>query len=362
MPKKKTIPEEEMPEVLQDAENQAEEMEEPEQTADALPDLSSEELSPEELETPMPDLLPLVPQKEVENLKAPTFYGLDFAELDRDLSPKEKQSWNSIYASYRARSVLTGTVVGTDEHTVIIQNKETGVGEKKIIPCAVVFVNRVKVLVPQTEMWSQSEECPNFVLRNMMGCEIDYVVIQVDRLGEVVIASRRMAITARRYYFSTQRELHHDGALTTCRLLAVGPRRILGECHGFDVNLTQRDIRYTAIADLREEYHPGQVLDCRIKHYNGAEGTLQISVKEVDQNPFVDADKRHPVASRRQAVIAGKYAGGVFCNLPDGTVCMCIYATHYQDAQFQIGDTVIIRISQYDYKKQQIYGKIVSQW
>ena len=27
------------------------------------------------------------------------------------------------------------------------------------------------------------------------------------------------------------------------------------------------------------------------------------------------------IGSRRQAMIAGKY-GGVFCNLPDGTVCM----------------------------------------
>ena len=43
-----------------------------------------------------------------------SFYQLDFNELDRDLSPEERQEWNSIYASYRSRSVLSGTIVGVD--------------------------------------------------------------------------------------------------------------------------------------------------------------------------------------------------------------------------------------------------------
>ena len=47
------------------------------------------------------------------------------------------------------------------------------------------------------------------------------------------------------------------------------------------------------------------------------------------QVPIFGAERRHPVGSRRLAVIAGKYGGGVFCNLPDGVVCMCNYAYQY---------------------------------
>ena len=68
------------------------------------------------------------------------------------------------------------------------------------------------------------------------------------------------------------------------------------------------------------------------------------------------------IGPRRQAIIAGKYAGGVFCNLPDGAVCMCSYSFHYADSAFSIGNKVMLIIQQYDMEKKQIYGKIVSKW
>ncbi len=71
--------------------------------------------------------------------------------------------------------------------------------------------------------------------------------------------------------------------------------------------------------------------------------------------------ERHPIGSRRQAMIAGKY-GGVFCNLPDGTVCMCNYSYQHEDSDFLVGDTVILVVQRYAEEKKQMYGKILSKW
>ena len=68
------------------------------------------------------------------------------------------------------------------------------------------------------------------------------------------------------------------------------------------------------------------------------------------------------MGSRRQAVITSKYKGGVFCTMADGTVCLCLYSNVHYDSEFLLGDNVIIYISQYDYKNQHIYGRIVSKW
>ena len=122
------------------------------------------------------------------------------------------------------------------------------------------------------------------------------------------------------------------------------------------------DPDYTAIPDLREQYHRGDALDCIVKEYDKESGKLVISVKETNPNPFDGAELRHPEGVRRQAEIAGKYAGGVFCNLPDGVVVMCSYSFHYDDAAFAIGDKVIVMIQRYDFTKKQIYGKIVAKW
>ena len=290
------------------------------------------------------------------------FYDLDFNALDRSLSPEQRQEWNSIYASYRGRSVLTGAIAGVDRHSVRVRDRRTGEMMRQDMYCATVIPFRVRILIPSTEMWMQGEERPDYVLRNMSGAVIDFVVTHVDREAGFAIASRRLALRARRYYFSTQPSMNRSGARAKCHVLAVGPRRCLVECGGYDIDLTQREMRYTAIPDLREQYHRGDALDCIVKEYDRESGKLVISVKETNPNPFDGAELRHPEGSRRQAEIAGKYAGGVFCNLPDGAVVMCSYSFHYDDAAFSIGDKVIVMIQRYDFNKKQIYGKIVAKW
>ena len=291
-----------------------------------------------------------------------SFYDLDFNALDRGLSPEQRQEWNSIYASYRGRSVLTGAIAGVDRHSVRVRDRRTGTMVRQDMYCATVIPFRVRILIPSTEMWMQGEERPDYVLRNMSGAVIDFVVTHVDREAGFAIASRRLALRTRRYYFSTQPSMNRSGARVKCHVLAVGPRRCLVECGGYDIDLTQREMRYTAIPDLREQYHRGDTLDCIVKEYERESGKLVISVKETNPNPFDGAELRHPEGSRRQAEIAGKYAGGIFCNLPDGVVVMCSYSFHYDDTDFAIGDKVIVMIQRYDFGKKQIYGKIVAKW
>ena len=291
----------------------------------------------------------------------PRFYELDLHELDRDLTPEQRKEWNAIYASYRGRNVMTGTVSGVDPQVIYIRDKATNRRVRQEMLCAVVIPFRVRILIPATEMWI-GEPKPEYVLKNISGATIEFVVVHVDREAGFAIGSRRLAMRNRRYFFASQPSMHEVGSRIKCRVLNVGPRRCLVESNGYDIDLTQREMRYTAIPDLRTEYFRGQELDCIVKSYDRKEGALMVSVKETQPNPFDGAKFRHPVMSRRQAVIAGKYAGGVFCNLPDGVVIMCSYSFQYEDSDFTIMDKVIVLIQKYDFEKKQIYGKIVARW
>ncbi len=77
------------------------------------------------------------------------FKELDLTELDRDLSAEQQKEWNTIYASFRSGSLLTGRVVGIDTTTITLDNKETGEPERIAINCLVVIGYRVKVLIPE---------------------------------------------------------------------------------------------------------------------------------------------------------------------------------------------------------------------
>lgn len=333
---------------------------EPLETADHPADTAENPVEdiPEETGAVIPEApVPVPPQNDRQS-----FYGLNFNELDRDLTAEERQEWNSIYASYRGRSALTGTIIGVDPHSISVRSKETGQMERRTMYCAIVIPYRVRVVIPASEMWEAGHERPDFVLQNMVGATIDFIIIKVDRESGFAIGSRRLAARSQRYFFAHRPSLCREGARLKCRLLSVGPRRCLVECHGHDLNMTQRDLRYTAIPDLRNEYHPGQELDCVVKSYDPEKEALRISVKETESNPFEGAELRHPAGSRRQAVIAGKYGGGVFCNLPDGTVCMCNYSYQHEDSDFLVGDTVILVVQRHEREKRQMYGKILSKW
>lgn len=285
------------------------------------------------------------------------FFSLDFRELDRDLTEEERDEWNAIYASYRGRSALSGIIIGVD-HFV----NNYGNDNVQDMYCATVIPYRVRIIIPATEMWMDDFIVPDFAFRGMVGAKIEFVITRVEREAGFAVASRREAMRNRRYYFSRHQELWTEGARTKCQVLSVGPRRCIVECHGHDLNVTQRELSYAAIADLRTVFHPGTELSCIVKSYDAEKGKLNISVKEAKPNPYDGASTRHPTGSRRQAVISGKYAGGVFCNLPDGTVCMCNYSYQYEDSDFKIGDIVILRIQRFDDEKKQMYGKILSKW
>ena len=290
----------------------------------------------------------------------PSFFDVDYNELDRDLSPDQLREWTAIYASYRSRTPLTGTIIGVDSYRLAITDPATKKMEHKQISCLVVMDFRVKVIIPQTEIWFDTEtNLPDYVVKKMIGAKVDYVVTNVDRPGECAIASRRMALGhARNRFFKDLKRTVPD--ILTCNVLVVGPNRIIAECNGFDLNFRNRDLSYTAIADLRTEYRPGQELEARFMRADQQSGALEVSVKEVNPNPFYGADKRHPVGSTRQAVISGTYAGGVFCRLIDDTTCLCLYSPNYFSEEFYIGDSVLIAVTRYDYGRKLIYGRILS--
>lgn len=316
----------------------------------------------EELEPPLETPVSVESPKAVPKSDRQLFYELKFNSLDRGLTPEERQEWNSIYASYRGRSAITGTIIGVDPHSIYVWNPETERREKKTMYCAIVVPYRVRIVIPASEMWEAGNERPDYVLQNMVGASIDLIIIKVEREAGFAIGSRRLASRSQRYFFAHREDIHRIGSRVKCRMLAVGPRRCLVDCYGHDLDLTQREMRYAAIPDLRDEYHPGMELESIVKVYDSTKDELLISIKETETNPILGAEQRHPVGSRRLAVISGKYGGGVFCNLPDGVVCMCNYSFQYEDSDFMVGENVMLVVQRYNEEKLQMFGKILSKW
>lgn len=290
------------------------------------------------------------------------FFGLDIKTLDRDLSPLQKKEWTDIYSSFRAGTPIAGTVSGKEEIELTALNKETGRPERISVLCFTVINYRVKVLIPETALWNNGKVLKRHVASHMVGANIQYVITSIDREGECALASRSLAMEQRRRAFARARSGNTPGDIVPCNVLVVGPKQVLLECGGYDLVLRPADLSYSSILDLRDEYRSGQVLEAVIKEFDPEVEKLEVSVKEVNPNPFDGADTRHPVGSDRQAIVTNRYRGGVFCRLADTTTCMCLFGRGYTEYDCNPGDRVIVHITRYDYTKKHIYGRIVARW
>jgi len=289
-------------------------------------------------------------------------YDLNLKQIDRDLSPEQQREWDSIYASFRSKSALRGRVFGIDRHVIEVCDPITNEKEIKDILCLVVMDFRVKVIIPETEIWFDAESSlPRYAVQNMPGCYVDYVITDVDRLGECAVASRRMASQAKRNkFFKTDH--NRQGAIVDCNVLVVGPNQMFVECNGIDTVLMPKDITYASVIDLRDDYKPGQELKAKIMSFDKEARSLEISIKEANPNPFDGAINRHPAGSRRTGIISGKYAGGLFCRLHDDTNVLCSYNPGMFSEEFYLGDEVVIVVSGFDFERKHVHGKILTKW
>ena len=284
------------------------------------------------------------------------FKELNFAEIDKNLSEQERQEWQAIYASYRSGSVLTGQVVGVDEHEISYTPKGKRKAEKQIIRCLIVIPYRVKIIIPDAEAFLDFEEPPS--LQSMNGANISFIVTEVDRMAGVAIASRKQALEQIKRV-NARRRLE-AGQVINVDVISVGRGVCTVTYRGYDVMLMQKDVSHNTVPDLRMILNPGEVKKALVKEFDRKGNILKLSIKDTIPHPFDGVEIRHPVGSTRIARIVGKYGGGVYCRLFDGaTEILCSYATMEYDGDYRIGDNVEVLIRKYNYERKLIYGKIL---
>jgi ribosomal protein S1 len=283
------------------------------------------------------------------------FKDLNLRELDKNLPVEEQEEWNAIYASRRSASIISGRVQGVDYHTFDMKDAN-GKAHKQHLSCLIVIKYRVKIIIPETEVWFTPQEETHW-LRSMCGGTVDYVITHIDRENGFAVASRKLALKQLRF---ASRRYDPLGKTVDIRIIAVGKNVCTAHYSGYDVLLSQRDISYSVVGDLRECMYPGDVKKAVITEWNPTDGVVRLSIKATTRHPFDGIEVRHPIGCTRAAKIIGKYNGGVFCRLFDGmTDILCTYNALNYDGDFHSGDKVEILIQKYNTEKRLAYGKIL---
>ena len=155
------------------------------------------------------------------------YEGVLTIDVDAQVESAQEQEdtrWHQLLNAHRTRKVLTGQLGG-------IEKLESG------WMVAVTYYNGFRIIIPMNEMMinlsgdgRENADTLNRQVRianNMLGCDIDFIIKDLDTKSRSVVASRKDAMLKKRQTFyigeEGEKPLLYPGRIAEARVIAVAP-------------------------------------------------------------------------------------------------------------------------------------------
>lgn len=229
-------------------------------------------------------------------------------------------NWHELQNSMLKQKILTGMLISMERHSI---------GEGKTVNVALTDYQGYRVMIPVTEMniiLSEQDEGDMTkkirITSNMIGCEIDFIVLKLDTATHSVVASRKKAMEKKvQNFYRPQVEgeapLIQEGSVVEARILAVTEHLLRLECFGLECFARVFELAQAWMADAREHYRVGDTTLVRIHKIQEAGGKLSITVegKSLDHTTCYACKKQ----GKYIGTVTGIHDGLIFIRLQVGT-------------------------------------------
>ena len=211
----------------------------------------------------------------------------------------------------------------------------------------------IKILIPSTHLGIPKTN--KSVIREMLGAEIDFIVIQIDEISNIAIASRIHAMQLRATLELPKLKINDT---VKVRITAVGVKHIIVELYGKEVVIKADNLKHTYIVNCKEIYTPGEYLTVRIKKIDIEKNIFELDAKCLTENPYKNI--------RKYITEGGEYTGKVIAfpqkysaiivqlDITNMTCLIRVPAIFNSYPHYL--DKVLVKISEIKENKKLIYG------
>ena len=204
---------------------------------------------------------------------------------------QEKIIWQNINSSKDRGKILTGKIIAI----------ETEKMKDADITCAIVDFKGIKVLIPATEIATDFKNNKK-LLRNMMGAEIKFIIIETDKISSKAVGSRIKAMERIREINIKKVEV---GDKIYAKVIGVWRKFIRIECLGVDFVVKAQDLQYGYIEDVSKMYKINEEIKVVIKKVSEENQMIKISIKDLLDDPFKNIRKDFTEKGEYLATITG---------------------------------------------------------
>lgn len=257
---------------------------------------------------------------------------------------QEKIVWQNINSSKEKGKILEGKIIAIEVEKMKEQN----------ITCAIIDFKGIKVIIPATEITKDSKNDKK-LLRNMMGAEIKFIVVEIDKISSKAVGSRLKAMQRLQEINIKKVEV---GDKIYGKIIGVWKKYIRIECLGLDFIIKAQDLLYGYIEDVSKLYKINEQIKVIIKEISEDNKKIKISVKDLIIDPFKNIRKDFTEKGEYLATITGYTENGIFANIAQGVDTVCTLPTWLDRPPFP-GEKVIIKIYKILPEKRKIYSSLV---
>lgn len=175
--------------------------------------------------------------------------------------------------SKEEKRILTSRITGIEDEYYKIQNEN--------IPCAIVWYEEIKILIPSTHLGISKTN--KSMIRGMLGAEIDFIVMEIDTISNIAIASRVEAMKLRSELELSKLKVNDN---VKVRIIAVGVKHIIVELYGKEVAMKADTLQHTYITNCKDIYNVGESLKVKIKNMDIAKDIYELDAKCFIENPY----------------------------------------------------------------------------
>lgn len=240
---------------------------------------------------------------------------IDLAESKEDIV------WHELQNAYRAKRVLAAALSGyeaTDAGGVVIAYYK---GHRIVIP-----INEMALKLEEQNGYGDMRGRQIRIVNSMIGCELDFAIIALDNEERSVVASRRLAMKAKRrkFYFPNEDGVCRikAGDVLQTRVIAVGEKAIRLDIFGAECSVAAKNLAWDWLGDARERYNVGDRILAVVTEIKRNDETMDVSVsaevKSLLKNDLIEKLKECKVQGSYAGKITDIHKGVVFVRLDMG--------------------------------------------
>ncbi len=267
-------------------------------------------------------------------------------ELERQFA------WQNINTSEEKSKILSGIAIAIETEKVKLTNKDGKLQEENI-NCIIVNFKNIKVIIPGRELGLEKED--KKTIRNLIGSEIKFIILESDKLTNTAVGSRNKAMERIK---DMQLKKYQVGDVVYAKAISVWNKYITVECLGIDIKLKISDLEYGYVANLNSLYQVGDKIKVKIKDIDAEKGILKISHKETKEDPYKNIRKNFTEGGEYLAKVTGFSDNGIFASLKQGIDTMATLPVWLEMPPLP-GDTIVVKVKKIIPEKRKIYSSLL---